>query len=179
MLSYGGSMSQSTCFLHCPNLSFPVGHLEDQSKNLLESTIPFKMWGGCSVILIPTELSIIPLPICLWARDVNAWFWGWSFYHHCCFRLDATARVLARFYRSRGSSPSTEESQPESAPVQGSQGLLEFCLGMTDNENGNWLPQDTSLSRRDSSQVGQSNSLQHLYLFPWYCGWHLPTVPLW
>lgn len=136
------------------------------------------MWRGCSVILIPKGLFIIPLSSCLWAQDINALLWGWRFYHLCCFQLDGATRGFSCFHMSRGSSLLTEESHPKSAPVQGSQRLLEFYLSMTDSEKCNWFPHDIFLLPYDSLQEGQSNKAQHLYIFPWYSGWRVPTV-LW
>ena len=67
------------------------------------------------------------------------------------------ARGFSCFHMSRGSSPLTEASHPESAPVQGSPGLLDFYLSMTGSEKGNWFPHDIVLFLYDSLQEGQSN----------------------
>ena len=49
--------------------------------------------------------------------------------------------------------------------MQGSQGLLEFYLSMTDSENGIWFPHDIFLPLYDSLQEGQGNEVQQFMFF--------------
>lgn len=94
---------------------FPWASWGPCQRRLLEQMTPSECDKGALNLLLSYPKSCSSL-LFLFAYEPRNWrpYWGWRLYSHCCFQLDATARVSVGF---RGCLLSMKESHSESSPV--------------------------------------------------------------